>query len=205
MIRLISVAGVLACLVLVYLVGFVDIRSVEYNRADAQTATSTSAAKVAALVAPQLDKVAYDKKLLALANYPVPKVATASTTASTTPKTASTTLAVKHPWPVTTAPYPNPGALLPFNRIVAYYGNFYSKGMGVLGQYPLSQVVTMLRAAVAEWQATDPSTPVIPAVDYIAITAQGSPGADGKYRFRMPDSQIQIALDLAAQVHGCLL
>ena len=31
-------------------------------------------------------------------------------------------------------PYPNPGALLPFHRIVAYYGNFYSTHMGVLGE-----------------------------------------------------------------------
>src|SRR5215472_17397945 len=35
-------------------------------------------------------------------------------------------------WPVKTA-YPGAGALLPFNRIVAYYGNLYSKNMGVLG------------------------------------------------------------------------
>src|SRR5688500_8350026 len=37
-------------------------------------------------------------------------------------------------WPVK-ASYPARGALLPFNRIVAYYGNFYSTGMGVLGEY----------------------------------------------------------------------
>src|SRR2546423_6153396 len=30
-------------------------------------------------------------------------------------------------WPVKKAPYPLPGAVLPFNRIVAYYGNLYSK------------------------------------------------------------------------------
>src|SRR5258707_7457756 len=34
-------------------------------------------------------------------------------------------------WPVKTA-YPIPGAILPFKRIVAYYGNLYSKNMGVL-------------------------------------------------------------------------
>ncbi len=30
-------------------------------------------------------------------------------------------------WPIKGAPYPLPGAILPFNRIVAYYGNLYSK------------------------------------------------------------------------------
>jgi hypothetical protein len=63
----------------------------------------------------------------------------------------------------------------------------------------------MLNAEVAKWKAADPSTPVIPAIDYIAVTAQGSAGADGKYRLRMPDSQIQEALTLANQEHGILI
>ena len=37
------------------------------------------------------------------------------------------------------------------------------------------------------------------------MTAQGSPGADGKYRLRMPDSQIDQALALAKQVNGILI
>src|SRR4051794_30068400 len=35
-------------------------------------------------------------------------------------------------WP-TKAPYPVPGAVLPYKRIIAYYGNLYSTGMGILG------------------------------------------------------------------------
>ena len=35
-------------------------------------------------------------------------------------------------WPVKTV-YPLDSAILPFNRIVAYYGNFYSADMGILG------------------------------------------------------------------------
>ena len=45
--------------------------------------------------------------------------------------------------------------------------------MGVLGQYPEDEVISKLQDAVAEWQAADPSTPVIPAIEYIAVTAQG--------------------------------
>jgi hypothetical protein len=36
-------------------------------------------------------------------------------------------------WPVK-APYPLAGALLPYNRIIAYYGNLYSTRMGILGE-----------------------------------------------------------------------
>src|SRR4051812_45325851 len=38
-------------------------------------------------------------------------------------------------WPVK-APYPLPDAVLPFHRIVAFYGNLYSKRMGILGELP---------------------------------------------------------------------
>jgi hypothetical protein len=60
----------------------------------------------------------------------------------------------------------------------------------------------MLASTTAEWRAADPTTPVIPALDYIAVTAQGSPGPDGKYRLRMPDSQIDKALALIAPMNG---
>ncbi|MGN6568722.1 MAG: hypothetical protein ACTHJ0_12245, partial [Flavipsychrobacter sp.] len=43
-------------------------------------------------------------------------------------------------WPVKTG-YPLPGAILPYKRIVAYYGNFYSKGMGILGALPVNEMI----------------------------------------------------------------
>jgi hypothetical protein len=125
----------------------------------------------------------------------IPGTTTIQTTKET--KTVSSTSA----WPVKTA-YPDSGALLPFHRIVAYYGNFYSTQMGVLGEYPTDQMLSMLKGVVAQWNAADPTTPVTPAIDYIVVTAQGSAGKDGKYRLRMPDSQIDKALALAAQVNG---
>lgn len=94
--------------------------------------------------------------------------------------------------------------LLPGVRIVAYYGNFYSPRMGVLGAYPPAQVLQKLTQAAEDWQKADPQTPVVPAINYIAVTAQGSAGRDEKYRLRMPDSQIQKALEMANQVHGLL-
>jgi hypothetical protein len=204
---IIAIAAGIICLVL-FLIGFTDVSaSLGYSTATyVRTATSTAASTTSPFgqVAPAatLNVAAYEKKIFALANYKAP--AATSTAASSTSQTATST-ASHRLWPVTTAPLPLAGALLPFNRIVAYYGNFYSTGMGVLGEYPEAQVITMLEGVVAQWKAADPTTPVIPAIDYIAVTAQGSPGADGKYRLRMPDSQIQKAIDMAAQVHGIVI
>lgn len=100
-------------------------------------------------------------------------------------------------WPVKSAPYPYEGAILPYNRVVAYYGNLYSKRMGVLGEYPPDTLWKMLRSEMAKWEEADPSTPVKPAIHYIVTTAQGSPGRDSLYRLRMPKKQIDSALSIA--------
>jgi len=143
-----------------------------------------------------LDTKAYDAKMLAIANL---KFTTVTSTVGTTTivKTVQSPLG----WPVKAA-YPNSGALLPFNRIVAYYGNLYSRQMGVLGEYPKAQVLQMLASTTAEWTAADPSTPVIPALDYIAVAAQATAQKDGTYRLRMPDDQIDQIIDMANQIHG---
>ncbi|MES2436617.1 MAG: hypothetical protein V4519_01280 [Patescibacteria group bacterium] len=158
------------------------------------------------IVIPTLDKALYNEKMIALANNPAPKISASSTEATSTPPlpVSSDTVSVRipnKPWPVAGA-YPKEGALLPFNRILAYYGNFYSTKMGVLGEYPPDQMLKMLKAEVAKWNAADPSTPAIPAIHYIVTTAQGSPGKDGMYRLRMPDEHIQKAIDLAKEVDG---
>jgi hypothetical protein len=180
---------------------------------DSTTLTTTTTPVKVPVVLATLDTALYNKKMITLANNLPPKVIASSTSTSTISyasyisrllASTSSTTSVSIPsklWPVSNV-YPNSGALLPFNRIVAYYGNFYSKNMGVLGAYPTDQMLSMLLKEAAKWHAADPATPVIPAIDYIVTTAQGSPGQDGMYRFRMPANQIQIAIDLANQVHG---
>lgn len=168
--------GVFA-LAFVYTLGFSPLISSEYR--------SRVAERVIPL--PTLDKTDYDARLFALAHV-------ATSTATSTPRL----------WPVETV-YPNAGAILPFKRVVAYYGNFYSAGMGVLGEYPADQVLAMLASTTALWAAADPTTPVIPAIQYIAVVAQASAGKEGKYILRMPDDQIEHALDLANRVHGILI
>lgn len=144
---------------------------------------------------PPLDKAAYDRKLMQLANNGTSTAAIATSTAT------STLTSTRNLWPVKTA-YPLAGAILPFNRIVAYYGNFYSTKMGVLGEYPPDEMLQKLDAEVKKWEAADPTMPVMPALHYIAVTAQLSSGDDGKYRLRMPDSQIDMALELAKKING---
>lgn len=86
---------------------------------------------------------------------------------------------------------PLPGAILPSHRIIAYYGNPLSRRMGVMGEYPPDQMLAMLDAEVAAWEAADPSTPVKPALHLIAVVARDNPGPDGKYRGRMADTLIE--------------
>jgi hypothetical protein len=104
-------------------------------------------------------------------------------------------------WPVK-LDYPLPGAVLPFNRIVAYYGNLYSKKMGVLGEYPTEEMFKKLQAEVKKWQAVDSTITVLPALHYIAVTAQGYPGKGDKYRLRMPFKQIDSVIRMAARINA---
>lgn len=102
-------------------------------------------------------------------------------------------------WPVKTE-YPLPGAILPFHRIVAFYGNFLSKGMGILGAIPPDKMLEKLQTEVNRWQAADSAIVVKPALHYIAVTAQIDKGNDSKYRLRMPSSQIDLALEHAKKI-----
>lgn len=125
-----------------------------------------------------IDTADYNKRMLALSNN------------DTTGK-----------WPVKT-PYPLPGAILPYNRIIAYYGNLYSKRMGILGELPRAEMLKKLQGEVAKWQSVDPSVKAIPALHYIAITAQGAPGKDGKHRMRLPFRQIDTVIKWAKPINA---
>jgi hypothetical protein len=92
-------------------------------------------------------------------------------------------------WPVK-GPATAPGAILPSRRIVAYYGNPLSKKMGVLGEYPKDQMLSMLDKEVAKWTKADPAHPAIPALHLIVTVAQGAPGKAGLYRLQMRDSMV---------------
>ena len=105
-------------------------------------------------------------------------------------------------WPA--APTPLVGSILPANRIVAFYGNPLAKRMGVLGEYPTDQMLAKLDDAVREWQRADPATPVKPALQLIAVVAQGAPGRDGMYRLRMDSALIEKVYGWAKQRNALL-
>lgn len=174
--------GLLVALMVLGLVVLPSLAATRYVREGAEEEPKKLLAK-----AEKLDTEDYDRRMIALANYP-------STTPTTTPRL----------WPVSTQ-YPKAGAILPFKRIVAYYGNFYSTRMGILGEFEPNVVLAKLEQEVAKWEAADPTTPAIPAIDYIAVTAQESPGADGMYRFRMPAEHVQKAITMARQVEGIVI
>lgn len=146
------------------------------NAADSAAGKGGSAAATAAKTT--LDTVLFDKILKDLAN------------GDTTGR-----------WPQK-FPYPLPGAILPYNRIVAYYGNLYSKKMGILGEIPREDMIKKLQEEVAKWKAADSSLPVIPALHYVAVTAQGAAGKDGKHRMRMPFHQIDTIINWAKPINA---
>ena len=101
-------------------------------------------------------------------------------------------------WP-TKPIYPLPGAIFPYNRVVAYYGNLYSKRMGILGELPKYEMLAKLKGEVANWQKADTSIPVMPALHYVAVTAQSN---GGKQRMRMPFHQIDTIVNWAKEVNA---
>lgn len=190
-------AGV-GALALVYVFGFSALVMSEYR----SEAFGTSGRFIPL---PELDKADYNARMLALAHIASTTetffTATTSVRVISTISTSSPQATTPSLWPVPTV-YPNADAILPFKRIVAYYGNFYSKGMGVLGEYPTEQMLSQLASTTEMWTAADPSTPAIPAIHYIAVVAQASAGREGKYILRMPDDQIEHALNLASRING---
>jgi hypothetical protein len=97
-----------------------------------------------------------------------------------------------------------PGAILPGKRIVAFYGNIRSKGMGILGREPKEQMFRKFKGVLNEWQAADPSIPVQPALHNVTITAQGTPGKDGKWRLMNSKATIEEVISWARE-HKCIL
>lgn len=97
-----------------------------------------------------------------------------------------------------------PDTILPKKRIVAYYGNPHSKKMGALGEYPKDDMLRRLDRQADEWAKADPSTPVQKALHLVAISAQGAPGKDGKYRMRMSDKTIRKVIKWGAD-HGSIV
>lgn len=153
------------------------------NATDATTAVEKNVVKKEILVkenpALTIDTADYNKRMLALANN------------DTTGR-----------WPVKNTPYPLAGAILPYNRIIAFYGNLYSKRMGILGELPKDEMLQKLKTETNNWQAADSTVKAIPALHYIAVTAQGAPGKANLYRYQMPFKQIDTIIKWAKTINA---
>ncbi|MFZ2072387.1 MAG: hypothetical protein WAV10_01765 [Minisyncoccia bacterium] len=186
-------------LFLLSLISFTDIDFI-FSKNISYEKTKEESKPIAETKIEPLNVALYDSLLEKLANNPIPKVVEPKID----PKTGQP-LPVPAPkpnlWPVKTV-YPNAGAILPFNRVIAYYGNLYSTKMGALGEYQEDVMLNKLNEEVKKWTLADPEIPSIPALHYIAVTAQGSPGESGKYRFRMPDGQIDKVLEMAKKINA---
>lgn len=199
-------------LVLIFIISFLilpaSLGGVSYNKKSFVNRDNKSEVKEATIEVVNkyepLDKEDYDRRMLLLANNPkepelkpiVKKIKNPDGTITEavimpTPKVLK--------WPVK-APYPKDGAILPFNRIVAYYGNLYSKKMGILGEYSEDVVLDKLKSEVEAWTKASPETPAIPALHYIVTVAQGSPMQDNTYRARMPENQVEKVLKMAEKI-----
>lgn len=105
-------------------------------------------------------------------------------------------------WPVKGAAAPQAGAILPFYRPIAYYGNLYSNRMGALGKWPKNEMIPRLLKEVEEWNKVDTVIKSVPCLHYIAVTAQGAPGKDNMWRYRMPYNQIDTILNWAKEINA---
>lgn len=156
------------------------------NGADSKTTATTKVANKTVIAEPEsITKPVDSAKYYALQKY--------LTNGDTTGK-----------WPVKNDVLPIDGAILPFHRIIAYYGNLYSKKMGALGEYEPKEMWRRLDAEVAKWNKADSVIKSIPAIHYIATVASGEAGKNGFYNNRMPEKQIDSALTIA-KTHNAIV
>jgi hypothetical protein len=88
-------------------------------------------------------------------------------------------------------------------RLVAYYGNPTSPGLGPMGQSPAPQMLSALTALTQRWQDADPQTTTRCGLQLIAVVAQGSPGPGNLYRGRASAATINKVIGWGRE-RGCL-
>lgn len=81
-----------------------------------------------------------------------------------------------------------PDGLLPEYRILTFYGFPGNENMGILGEYDTQRLLELLRDQAAEYEAADPSRPVLLAMEVIASVAQREPQTDGSFLLDTPSA-----------------
>lgn len=96
-------------------------------------------------------------------------------------------------------------SIFPRRRIVSYYGNPLSDGMGVLGEGDPADMVARLQDQAQAYADADPDRPVIPALQLVTPVAQADAGLDGLFRLRMEPSLVEQMAELADSHHFLLI
>ena len=91
-------------------------------------------------------------------------------------------------------PAPAGPSVLKDNLLVTWYGNPWSKRMGILGERTGAELAAGLKEQGAAYQKLT-SKHVMMAYHLVAVVAQGAAGADGKYRRRETTKVIRAMLD----------
>ena len=86
---------------------------------------------------------------------------------------------------------PRHGQLLPWHRILAYYGYPGTPELGILGEHEMADLLAKLEVQAAAFEAADSTRPVKLAFELIATTAARAPGPDGMYRRRTSAAAIE--------------
>jgi hypothetical protein len=92
--------------------------------------------------------------------------------------------------------------VLPGHRVVAYYGEGYPGGIGLLNVNDLDGVAGRIEQQASGYRSY--GRPVLPAMELIATNAVRRPGPDGSYSLKLDDATIDRYLD-AARRHRMLL
>ena len=129
----------------------------------------------------------------------VAAIATPSPSPTDTPVPAPTQTPVATPTDAALQP------LLPDHRIIAYWGNPLATQMGILGEIAPDDMLSKLKAQVADYAAADKTRTVVPALELVTPAAQGYPGDDGLYRARMKPEVIDQVAGWAEANHALLI
>jgi hypothetical protein len=75
------------------------------------------------------------------------------------------------------------GALLPHYRVISFYGHPLNDTMGILGEFPNDKegLLAKLQEEAANYEAADPTRPVMPALEVIASVGQNWPAENDTY------------------------
>lgn len=88
-------------------------------------------------------------------------------------------------------PPPPSKPLLPDSLIVTYYGNPFSKRMGILGEIPPEAMMARLQKEADLWQKADSSSTVRPGLELVTVVSADYAQQDNTYRYRMPKAMIE--------------